>query len=204
MQMLRVIDTDSKTKLLNYLLERPNSSFSVSELGRLSDLPKASVSNIVSEWEQIGLVESKWQGRNKLVVLNSNFYLLPELKKIFKKTKDFQKPLLKELGLMHALKSHNVVAIIAFGSRMRNDYTNSSDLDVLIVLKEKKSGISEKIVEGFVQASAKTGIRFSPLLIDKEDFQNRLKEKDKLLSNILAEGKVLKGGSWIGSVQASS
>jgi len=49
-----LIDSAAKARLLEKMLERPGASFSVSGLGRLSDLSKASVSNIVSEWEKQG------------------------------------------------------------------------------------------------------------------------------------------------------
>lgn len=199
----KIVNSDSKTKLLVKLLERPNASFSVSGLGRLADLPKASVSNIVSEWEKIGLVLSTHEGRNKMVYINTNFYLLPELKKIFEKTKDFQKPLVEEINKMPSLKKKLVKAIIVFGSRTRNDFTHSSDIDVLVALDEENSSASERITEEFVQATEKTGIRFSPVIMGKKDFKNRWKEKDKFILNILTEGKILKGSKWIEHIRTS-
>jgi len=81
----QLINSNSKILLLEKLLDKP-SAFSVSELGRLSDIPKATVSVIVNDWEKAGLVESEQQGRNKLVKINRKFYLLAELKKIFEKS----------------------------------------------------------------------------------------------------------------------
>ncbi len=199
----RLVDSGSKAKLLVKLLERPTASFSVSELGRMAGLPKASVSNIVAQWQGLGLVLSRQQGRNKLVFLNPKFYLLPELKRIFEKTKNFQKPLLKKLKSMRSWKSPNILAAIVFGSRTRKDYTHSSDLDALIVLKDKDAKATERIVEEFVEATKKTGVRFSPLVLSKKDFQKRWREKDKLTLNILTEGKTLKGGKWIEHLQAA-
>ncbi|MBI2598291.1 MAG: nucleotidyltransferase domain-containing protein [Candidatus Diapherotrites archaeon] len=199
----KIVDSDSKAKLLVKLLERPTSSFSVSECGRLASLPKATVSNIIAQWQETGLVHSRQQGRNKLVLLNSKFYLLPELKKIFEKTKDFQKPLLRELESMATLKSQKIKAAVVFGSRTRKDYVYSSDFDVLIVVEDKNGKISERIVQEFVEATKKTGIRFSPLILGKKGFKNRWKEKDKLVMNILSDGKVLKGGKWLEHIQAA-
>ena len=197
------VGSDSKVKLLGRLLERPKASFSVSELGRLAGLPKASVSNIAREWEEYGLVLSRHQGKNKLVSVNQNYYLLPELMNVFEKTRDFQKPLLNELESMPALKGRNIKAVMAFGSRTRTDYIHGSDLDVLVVLEKKDSAVSEKIVSGFVESTKKTGIRFSPLILDKKGLQIRLKEKDRLAMNILSDGKILKGGKWLGHLQAA-
>lgn len=84
----QLINSDSKILLLEKLADK-KSVFSVSELGRLAGIPKATVSVIVIDWEKAGLVESQHQGRNKLIKINQKFFLLAELKKIFRKTSDF-------------------------------------------------------------------------------------------------------------------
>lgn len=198
-----IIDSKAKARLLEKMLERQEASFSISGLGRLADVSKASVSNIISEWGKAGLVLSRHEGRNKMVYINAKYYLLPELKKIFAKTKDFQKPLIKALESMVSLKSKQVKAVVVFGSRARKDFNHYSDFDVLIVIENNESNASERIVEEAVKSSGKTGIRFSPLIMGKKDFQTRLKEKDKFLQNILGEGKVIKGGRWIEHAQTA-
>ncbi|MDO8634268.1 MAG: nucleotidyltransferase domain-containing protein [archaeon] len=199
----RLIDSESKAKLLSRLMTRPD-SFSVSELSRLADLSKASVSVIVKQWGNVGLVLCRQQGRNKLVSINKGFYLLPELKKIFEKTRNFQKPLLDKLQSLPVLKNKQVKAVIVFGSRSRNDFLHASDFDVLIGLENKNSPIAEKIVESFVEATKQTGVRFSPALLDKKDIKQRWKEKDKFILNVLTTGKILKGAKWLGDLQATS
>ncbi|MFH1257221.1 MAG: nucleotidyltransferase domain-containing protein [Candidatus Diapherotrites archaeon] len=204
MRMLQtLIDSDAKTRLLEKLFERPGVSLSVSELGRIAGLSKASVSNIVSEWEKSGLALSAHEGRNKMVCINCKFYLLPELKRIFEKTKDFQKPLVEELRKMPSLKNKEVKAVIMFGSRAGKDFTHYSDFDVLVVVENSNSNLSERIMEESVKVSEITGIRFSPVIMGTKDFNDRWKEKDKFIQNILKEGRALKGGKWIGNIQAS-
>ena len=199
----QLIDSESKARLLPNLLDSQH-SFSVSELGRLSGLSKASVSSIVSQWEKTGLVLSEWQGRNKLIHINPNFYLLPELKGIFEKTRDFQKPLIDRLKAMQILKSRSVKAIVIFGSRTRKDFSHASDLDVMIGLEDKNSPITEKIAEEFVKAGSETGITFSHVFLDKKGIKARWKEKDEFIRNILIKGKILKGGKWLGYLQTAS
>ena len=173
MRILReLVDSNSKARLLRHLLDT-SQPFSVSELARLSSLPKASVSVIVRQWEKTGLVRAKLQGRNKLVEINQKFYLLPELKSILEKTKNFQKPLIEKLESMSITKNSKVKAIVVFGSRTREDFSHASDLDVLIGLESKNSPITEKIVEDFVKATVETGTRFSPVFLDKKEIKNR-------------------------------
>ncbi len=198
-----LIDSKSKSKLLPKLLELPDTSFSVSELARLAGLSKASASVIVSKWQEAGLVLAEQQGRNKLVSLNSKFYLLPELKRIFEKTKNFQKPLLDHLRSMSSLKNPKVKAVVVFGSRVGTDFLHASDLDVLIVIESKNSSLAERIVEEFIGVSKKTGVRFSPILLDKMEIQIRWKEKDHFIRNLLGTGKIIKGEKWLEHLQTA-
>ena len=199
---MQLVDSESKVKLLSRLITRPD-SFSISELSRLADLPKASVSVIVKQWEKVGLVLCREQGRNKLVSINKGFYLLPELKRIFEKTRNFQKPLLDKLGSLPLLKGNQVKAVVVFGSRLGPDFSHASDFDVLIGLDDKNSPITEKIVESFVEATKQTGVRFSPTLLDKRDIKMRWREKDRFILNVLTTGKILKGAKWLGDLQAA-
>lgn len=198
----QLVDSKSKILLLERLLDK-SQAFSVSELSRLADLPKASVSVIVSEWEKAGLVLAEQQGRNKLVKLNSKFYLLPDLKKIFRKTAHFQEPLFNRLKSMKVLKAKKVLAVVVFGSRLRGNFSHQSDLDVLIVVENKNCPLAEKIVEGFVKATNGTGIRFSPVTLDVKETRRRWVEKDLFIQNIFREGKILKGSDFVEHLQAA-
>ena len=198
----QLVDSKSKILLLARFLDKPQ-AFSVSELSRLAGLPKATASVIVSEWEKAGLVLSEEQGRNKLVRFNPKFYLLPDLKKIFRKTANFQDPLLKKLKSMGVLKARDIKAVVVFGSRTRGDFLHSSDLDVLIVVENKNSPLVETVVAQFVKATNSTNIRFSPVILDAKEVRDRWVEKDSFIRNILREGKLLKGGDFIEHLQAA-
>lgn len=197
------MDSKGKIRLLELLLERPY-SFSVSELGRLAGIPKATASLIVKDWEKAGLVETEHQGRNKLVKINKKFQLLSSLKNIFRKSKNYHKPFFKKLGKLPSLNSDSVLAAAVFGSRARGDFEHSSDLDVMIAVENKNDSITEKISSELVELSKETGIRFSPTFLDKKEIIERIREKDQFLQNILKEGKILRGEKLIEHLQASS
>ncbi|MDO8624883.1 MAG: nucleotidyltransferase domain-containing protein [Candidatus Diapherotrites archaeon] len=192
----RLLDSASKAVLLEKLVDSAH-SFSVSELNRFSDVPKATVSRTVSDWENAGLVLVEHRGRNKMVRINPKFYLLKDLKAIVRKTRDPQKPLLHALKSMKVLHSPSIKAVVVFGSRVRTDFSHASDLDILIGLEDPNDAILDPLSEAFIRASARTGIRFSPVILSKKEIRMRIKEKDKFIRNILAEGKILKGASWL-------
>lgn len=199
--MGKLLDSESKVMLLGKILDSEH-SFSVSELARFSSRPKATVSRIVKDWEEAGLVSTEFQGKNKLSRINSSFYLLPEIKKIFKKAANFQAPLIAKLKRI-VEKKPEIKAVVFFGSRARGDFSGSSDLDILIGA-EKKSAETEALFEDFARATSKTGVMFSPVFLDSGEIRSRLVEKDQFILNVLSQGKIMKGEKWLGNIQAAS
>jgi len=45
------------------------------------------------------------------------------------------------------------------------------------------------------------GVNASPVVISENDFFGRLKEEDKFIEGILEQGKVIRGGGFIGRLQ---
>lgn len=198
----KVLDSPQKAILLELVLGR-RGEFSISGLSRLSGISKASVSRIISDWENAGLVECMAEGRNKMVSVNRRFYLLPELKRMLGKLKDFQRPLIEALRRSPSTKSPKVRAVVVFGSRARGDFTSKSDLDVLFVVSDKET-MEGRIMEELAGLSGSLGVQLSPVVMSEKDFSGRLKAKDKFVSNILSEGKVIRGGAFIGKLQRAS
>ena len=81
-----------------------------------------------------------------------------------------------------------VAGVYAFGSRVRGDYTAWSDLDVLIVVKDRDPSIEEEIVGLFVDEELESGIPFSPLIKDQRSFEKEKSFKTPFYANILNEG----------------
>ena len=198
----KLLDSRSKAVLLDFLVDVPG-ELSVSSLARFSELPKATVSRIVTDWEETGLVACHQQGRNKLVSVRKDFYFLPELKIIVKKNRDFQKPLLQKIRRAVTLKNKEVKAVVVFGSRMRKDFTSRSDMDVLVAVEDMESPFIEKIMDEFVKFSNETGVLFSPVFLSEKEIKERIKEGDHFIQNILLGGKILKGDDWLERLQAA-
>src|SRR3989338_7659622 len=199
----QIMDSKSKISLLGLLLDRPD-TFSLSELSRLSELPKATVSGIITDWEKVGIVIVELQGRNKNMKLNQKFYILPEIRKMYQKSGDFNKPLFNRILSLHSVKDKRTKAVLVFGSRTREDYTQSSDVDVMIGVEGRFMPFTEELSLDFAKLYSETGIRFSPHFYDRSEIWQRIKKKDNLMENILREGIILKGREWIERIQAPS
>lgn len=81
-----------------------------------------------------------------------------------------------------------VLYIYAFGSRVRGDHGEWSDLDVLVVVKDKDIEIEKKIIDIFSDEEFETGIPFAPIIKDIKLFEREKELKTPFYQDIMKEG----------------
>jgi len=89
----------------------------------------------------------------------------------------------------------NLITVIAFGSRVSGDFSDESDLDILVVVKERDFGVIEKVVEIFGEEEDKTNISFSPVIKSLEVFKKEKAYNTTFYRNIKKEGVAFYGGA---------
>ncbi len=98
--------------------------------------------------------------------------------------KKFKKKVLNELkGKVHA--------IIVYGSLARGEYTKDSDIDVLVIGKDKKDW--KKVSEIAYEIDFENRFRtfLTTIFLTKDEFEYRLKAGDPFIHNVLKEGVAL-------------
>jgi len=89
----------------------------------------------------------------------------------------------------------NLVSIIAFGSRVRGDYSEESDFDILVVVKKRTFDIIDMTNDVFGKVERITGVPFSVVVKGKEVFDKEKKYNTSFYRNLVREGIVLYGSS---------
>ncbi|RMG04667.1 MAG: nucleotidyltransferase domain-containing protein [Nitrospirae bacterium] len=89
---------------------------------------------------------------------------------------------------LKALFPDRLIAVYAFGSRVRGDHDAWSDLDVLVIVKGKDTELQHKIIDLFTEEELKTGVPFSPIVRDVSVFENERKLNTPFYQNITREG----------------
>lgn len=84
-----------------------------------------------------------------------------------------------------------IVSIYTFGSRVRGDYEEWSDFDVLVVVKSKTTQLEAEIVSIFVNEELRSGIPFSPVIKDFKTFEMEKRFNTPFYRNIIKEGILL-------------
>ncbi len=95
--------------------------------------------------------------------------------------KEISRSLRKEFG-------DDIEQIVAFGSRVRGDFSDSSDFDILIIVRNRTPQKQQKIIDIIVDIEEKRGLSFSPLIKDAGAFAQERACNTPFYQNITREG----------------
>ncbi|MBE9580384.1 MAG: nucleotidyltransferase domain-containing protein [Desulfobacterales bacterium] len=108
-------------------------------------------------------------------------YLTPVEKKILQ---SFIEELKRNLG-------NEIVNMVLFGSRVRGDFNEESDIDIFILVRERTMGIREKIGDVTADYIFDYDIPLSPVVYDLFEYQKNKELQSFFLENVEREGIAL-------------
>lgn len=85
---------------------------------------------------------------------------------------------------------NNLIAVIAFGSRIRGDFTEDSDLDILVLVKSRSCGLVRKVITIFLEEEKKTDVFYGVVVKDMAAFERERSLNSGFYRNIKKEGVV--------------
>ncbi|MBU4321331.1 MAG: nucleotidyltransferase domain-containing protein, partial [Nitrospinae bacterium] len=74
------------------------------------------------------------------------------------------------VGLMRATLGKNLIRIELFGSRARGDYSKGSDIDILIIVKERTIDVMDKIAEITAELNLEYNLSISPVVFSEYEY----------------------------------
>jgi predicted nucleotidyltransferase len=89
--------------------------------------------------------------------------------------------------LAEKLRGYGVRLIILFGSRARGDYTEDSDVDVLVVADQ----LPRDPREAYAVVAKLAGPKVTPTCLNTESFMKRLEDESTMIMEVLEDGKVV-------------
>lgn len=91
------------------------------------------------------------------------------------------------------LLGENLVAVIAFGSRVRGDFTGESDFDILVVVKKRDFYVIDTVNDLFGEEEEKTGIPFSAVIKTLDVYEKEGVYNTTFYRNLRKEGVTFYG-----------
>lgn len=180
-----IITSKAKRSLLKLLLTNPDREFYTREISRRTGEPLNAIRRELGYLEKAGLVKSRHAGNLKYYSVVKEFPLYPELKKIIYAT----------VGLGDYLAdkfkdSDQIEQAFIYGSVARDEETEKSDIDLFVVGEIDEDKLHERVS----QIEKDIGRVINYRLMNKAEFEKRLKENNPFVKHILEEKKlVLKG-----------
>ncbi len=84
-----------------------------------------------------------------------------------------------------------ILKIIAYGSRVRGDFREDSDLDVFVLVHKKNVSIKNKIIGVFYDFELRSDIPFSVVIQSKEEFDFNAALGSPFIKSIHEEGTII-------------
>nr|WP_278184601.1 nucleotidyltransferase domain-containing protein [Desulfofarcimen acetoxidans] len=84
-----------------------------------------------------------------------------------------------------------ITKVLLYGSRARGDHRLDSDMDVLILVKDKKNIDRDKIYDFVLDSELEHGIDISVNIYENEQFNKLLQINAPFATNVVKEGETL-------------
>lgn len=187
--MEKLLGSKTKIKILRALHRFPSKDFTTRELSRLIEISHTGVLKALKDLEDMGIIVVGTHGKAHSLKLNKESFLAQGILSIFEVEKETVSHLVEELR--RYTKDMDVTSIALFGSIVKKNEEPSSDIDLLIVSRDKRN--AEKTISLLQERFVKRfGNSISPHIMSLDEFKvgGRFIE-DVLDNNVLIVGKKL-------------
>lgn len=170
-QMLTATNT---LKILSFLLSHPNEELYDREISRLTGISPAGTNLSLRELADIGLIEQFKKGRMKFYRLTLDDPLLRQIK------------IVKNLSALKSLTEKlkpSSIRIVLFGSAASGEDTETSDIDLFVLTREKKNVLN--IIE-----KSRLAERLKPMICTPSEWAD-ISAKNEVFKNEVEKGIVL-------------
>ena len=89
---------------------------------------------------------------------------------------------------IRARLKNDVGGIYAFGSRVRGDHAGESDLDLLVVVRQRSREVERAIIDSCVEEELGSGIAFDPVIKDSASFALERRYHTPFYENVSRDG----------------
>jgi predicted nucleotidyltransferase len=171
-----------RRQVLSLLLLRPDASFYVREIGRLTGVPAGPLHRELKALAESGLLVRKASGNQVRYQASRECPIFQELAGIFRKTAGLADVLRESLSPV----ADSIAVAFVFGSVAQGKEKPTSDIDLLVV----GSVSFEKVVEACHVARERLGREVNPVVMSKDAFRTKQRGRDRFISRVLKEPKI--------------
>jgi predicted nucleotidyltransferase len=175
-----------RRRILSLLLLHPEQSFYAREIGRLAAVPAGSLHRELTQLTEAGILQRSAAGNLVRYQADRTCPIYDELAGIFRKTSglaDVLRDALAPLG-------KSVETAFVFGSVAQGKERATSDVDVMVIGAAK----FEEVVGALAPAGERLRREINPVVMTAREFRSKLKARDRFVSRIAREPKLMLAG----------
>ena len=181
-QLVDVLFGNYRRQILALLLLRPDETFYVREIARLTGVPAGSLHRELKLLTAAGLLQRSAAGNQVRYQVDRSCPIHEELAGIFRKTVGLADVLREALAPLGA----KIRVALVFGSIAQGKERAASDVDVLVV----GSASFAAVVEALTTAAEKLRREVNPVVMTKAEFGAKLAARDRFVSRVEREPKL--------------
>lgn len=164
-----ILDPSIRLRVAGLLVSFPEKEFTGREIARLLGVSHSNVQRALRVLVDDGLVSKKRIGKADVFWTNQDHFAFKALRELFQARRELPERIAKDLRA--AFRESGTSAIV-FGSYARGDADRDSDLDVLVIAKDR-SALEDKITRTEADFARKYGIRLSVKVVSPSDLAQR-------------------------------
>jgi predicted nucleotidyltransferase len=178
-----VLFTKTQQKVLGLLFGKPDQSFYLNEITKLSQMGRGTIKRELERMEAVGIVAKKRIGNQNHYQANSECPVYPELMGIARKT----------FGVADVIKTalkcilDEVALAFIYGSVAKGEDTAKSDIDLLIVSNELTYS---DVMERLLASETSIGRPINPTIYNVDQIEKKLKQDNAFVSRVMEQPKI--------------
>ena len=181
-RLVDILFGNYRRQILALLLLRPDETFYVREIARLTGVPAGSLHRELKLLTAAGLLQRSAAGNQVRYQVDRSCPIQEELAGIFRKTVGLADVLREALAPLAA----RIRVALVFGSVAQGKERAASDVDVLVV----GSASFAAVVEALGTAAEKLRREVNPVVMTRAEFADKLAARDRFISRIEREPKL--------------
>jgi predicted nucleotidyltransferase len=178
-----VLFTKTQQKVLGLLFGKPDQSFYLNEITKLSQMGRGTIKRELERMEAVGIVVKKRIGNQNHYQANPECPVYSELMGIARKT----------FGVADVIKAalNSILDEVAFafiyGSVAKGEDTAKSDIDLLIVSNELTYS---EVMERLLDSETSIGRPINPTIYNVDQIEKKLKQDNAFVSRVMEQPKI--------------
>lgn len=182
-----LIFSEYRKRILGLLLLKPDASYHVRELARLTNTAPGTIHKELVKLTEGGILQSKKVGNQVHYSANMQCPIFEELAGILRKTSGLADVIAEALSRVR----DQILFALVFGSVARGDQQANSDIDVMVIGDISFGDVVSLLHDD--QATLKREI--NPVVYSIDGFKSRIDKNDSFIKEVLSKPKLFIIGS---------